>query len=278
MKLKNTKSFFNEFGKLSISTFSASSAFYVFLSLVPIVILICSIVPYTSITQQDVNRFFSDIIPATTQPFFDNIIADIYQRSLVTISFSAIALIWSAGRAFSEINNGLNYIYGISTRKNFFIRRLRSSMFILAIILMIIISLFGMVFGRSIINIITANYPYTQPLFHVLSYLRFIIAMFVLFAIFLLIYKWGPNEKVPFISQIPGAAFSAFAWVVFSWLFSLYVEATGSFSSYGQLATIVIALFWLYSCMYIFFVGAYINRIFSRKIPVENNEDAEELD
>ena len=42
----------------------------------------------------------------------------------------------------------------------------------------------------------------------------------------------------------------------------MYVDMTDNYSLYGSLATPVIMMFWLYSCMYIFFIGAFINRFF----------------
>ena len=42
----------------------------------------------------------------------------------------------------------------------------------------------------------------------------------------------------------------------------LYVDKFNGFSTYGSLTTIVILMLWLYACMYIIMIGAYINRYF----------------
>ena len=63
-----------------------------------------------------------------------------------------------------------------------------------------------------------------------------------------------------FYKEIPGASFSALGWYLFTALYSLYVGHSPNFSyMYGSLATIIIALIWMYACMIIIFLGAEIN-------------------
>ena len=71
-----------------------------------------------------------------------------------------------------------------------------------------------------------------------------------------------------FVYQIPGAVFSAVVWYIFSWLFSLYVDMSGSFSIYGSIATPLIMMMWLYFCITIFLIGAFINRFFHPVVKV----------
>jgi membrane protein len=65
-----------------------------------------------------------------------------------------------------------------------------------------------------------------------------------------------------FEEQLPGAFFAATVWSMFSWGFSLYVTYSNSYSIYGSLSIIVIIMLWLYFCMYIMLIGAYLNRYF----------------
>ena len=45
-------------------------------------------------------------------------------------------------------------------------------------------------------------------------------------------------------------------------VFSIYVDRFNGFSTYGSLTTIIILMLWLYACMYIVMVGAFLNRYF----------------
>lgn len=88
----------------------------------------------------------------------------------------------------------------------------------------------------------------------------------VLFFVFLLLYKVLPNRKATFKSQIPGAFIIAVAWSVFSYGFSFYFEIFPGFSNmYGNLATIIMVMLWLYFCMNLLLYGAEINAYFENE-------------
>ena len=89
----------------------------------------------------------------------------------------------------------------------------------------------------------------------------------VLFFFFWGIYTFVPEKRLKAAKQIPGALFSALAWMVFSLGFSIYFNRIGGRGysyMYGSLAAIVILLLWLYFCMCILFMGAELNWFFVR--------------
>ena len=66
--------------------------------------------------------------------------------------------------------------------------------------------------------------------------------------------------------QIPGAALATAGWLIFSGLFSVYVDKYTRYSSfYGTMTTIALIMVWLYGCMYVLFVGGFINREIEKK-------------
>ena len=69
-----------------------------------------------------------------------------------------------------------------------------------------------------------------------------------------------PNRRIPLLRALPGAAGASLGWLVFSSLFSVYVQHFGSYSVfYGSLAGIAMAMLWLYVCMSILFYGGVLN-------------------
>ena len=91
---------------------------------------------------------------------------------------------------------------------------------------------------------------------------RFLFVWAVLILLFGLIYTYIPDTKLKFTEQVPGACFAAVVWSVFSWGFSMYVSYGNGYSIYGSLTIIVIIMLWMYFCMYIILIGAYLNRYF----------------
>ena len=64
---------------------------------------------------------------------------------------------------------------------------------------------------------------------------------------------------------MPGAAFASVAWLAISRLVLVYVDIFPNISiMYGSLAGIVIAMLWLYFCMYFLLLGAMVNYFLSK--------------
>ena len=75
-------------------------------------------------------------------------------------------------------------------------------------------------------------------------------------------------------SRRPGAAGAACAWVVYSEIYSWYVNHIAKASAlYGSLSVLLLMLLWLYACISILFYGALLNHaLFDWKKPKENPE------
>ena len=111
-------------------------------------------------------------------------------------------------------------------------------------------------------DLISPGLDYTVLHFASLMNFRFLFVWAVLILLFGLIYTYIPDTKLKFTEQVPGACFAAVVWSVFSWGFSMYVSYGNGYSIYGSLTIIVIIMLWMYFCMYIILIGAYLNRYF----------------
>lgn len=101
-----------EINKCHVSAYAASAAFFMFLSLIPILLLVCSILPYTPVTEADLMEVLAQILPTSLVPLSVKTVADVYDKSPAVISLSAVATVWSAGKGMLAIIRGLNAIQG----------------------------------------------------------------------------------------------------------------------------------------------------------------------
>jgi membrane protein len=75
-----------------------------------------------------------------------------------------------------------------------------------------------------------------------------------------LIYYLGPNVKQDWRSIVPGSLFAVTAFIVVSYLFSLYIRYAPSYSAvYGSLGAFIILMLWLYLMALIIYLGGEIN-------------------
>jgi len=249
--------------KLNIAAHAASTAFFFFLSLVPMLIVICTILPYTPLTAEDLIELVRHLIPTAAESLAIGLIESVYRKSAGTLSLALVVTIWSAGKGVLALMRGLNALNDVEENRNYFLVRTISSFYTIVMLVVIILFLVVMVFGNQLVNLILYQVPQLNLLVSFYMEFRFLIVWAILTMIFATIYTYIPDKKLKFKEQIPGACFSAVVWSVFSWGFSLYVNRSGAFSIYGSLSIIVIVMFWMYLGMYIVMVGAWLNRYFA---------------
>lgn len=246
--------------KQNISAYAASIAFFFFLSIVPMLIMICTIIPYTPLTERHLVEAVTDMVPDMAAPVVVSLISDVYEKSAGIMSVAIIATIWSASKGVMALMRGLNAINGVEERRNYFLVRGIASLYTLVMLVVLVLSLFLNVFGNQLVKLILYRVPVLRELVFFLLHFRFLVVWVVLTVLFAAIYAYMPDERLLFKEQIPGAMFTAVVWNVFSWGFSLYVNYSNTYGIYGSLSIIVIVLIWMYFCMYIMMIGAYLNR------------------
>ncbi len=248
--------------KQNISAFASSTAFFFFLSLVPMLMVLCTVIPYTPLTEQNLVTMITDITPEQIDPLARKLVEDVYQKSAGILSIAIIATIWSAGQGVLALMRGLNAINGVEEKRNYFAVRIIASFYTVVMLVVMILSLFVMVFGNQLVSVALHRVPQLQLLVSFIMEFRFLLVWGVLTMLFAAVYAYVPDRKLQFREQIPGACFAAVVWSVFSWGFSLYVSRSGAYSIYGSLSIIIIVMIWMYFCMYIIMIGAYLNRYF----------------
>ncbi len=254
--------FRRQMNRKNIGSFAASTAFFLFLSLVPMLIMLCTIIPFTHLTEENLLEAIMEVTPDMMDPLIASVVSDVYDRSAGVLSIAAFATLWSAGKGVLALTRGLNEVNEVEEKRNYFLLRSIASFYTLIMLVVMLLSLLINVFGNVLLDMIFAKLPKTRMVFDFVMNFRFLAVWLILTILFTLIYTYIPNKKLKLRLQIPGAVFSAVVWSIFSWCFSVYVERTDSFSTYGSLSLIVIIMLWLYFCMYIILIGAQINRYF----------------
>ena len=270
--------FSRQMKKQNISAYAASIAFFFFLSIVPMLMMLCAIIPYTPVTEENLVQAVTDVVPDMVDAMVVSLISDVYDRSGGIMSIAIIATIWSAAKGVMALMTGLNAVNGVEEKRNYFVIRVIACFYTIVMLLIVILSLVINVFGNQLVSIALYRLPQLERIVDFCMNFRFLVVWVVMTVLFAAIYAYVPNKKLKFREQIPGATFSAVVWSVFSWGFSIYVAYGNSYGVYGSLSIIIIVLLWMYFCMYIIMVGAYLNRYFNpvNKVLVKNRKKERE--
>lgn len=252
----------------NINAFASSTAFFFFLSLVPTLVILCSLIPYTPLTEGDLIAAVTGVVPEFIETVTVSLIEQIYERSATTLPVAIVVLIWSSSKGMLALMRGLNVVNGVTENRNYLFLRLEASFYMIITVVSLFISLGLSVFGEVLLHTILRIFPHIGGLISWIMQFRFLFVWVLLTIVFTITYTYVPNKKLKLRYQIPGAIFSAVGWNLFSFFFAIYVENFNGMSIYGSLSTIVIMMFWLYCCLYILLIGANLNRYFKPIIKV----------
>lgn len=242
------------------NAYAASIAFFFILSLIPAMMILCTILPYTNISKEYLISFFLRIIPDVFSETITNTINDIYFRASTVLPLASIILLWTACKGAMAMMDAMNTIYGSKSR-NYLIKRILACIYTLFLLIVIILALFLVIVGNDIVNHIIAIVPQFKRLFDFIMNLRYCAAFIILTVLFSVVYFLMPNRKQNIFWQMPGAVITSVAWILFSIVFSIFLNHSNVFSIYGSLSIIILLMMWLYFCMYFSLIGANINRL-----------------
>ncbi len=261
------RGFLRRFNEDHVGAYAAQSAYFILLSFIPFVLLLVTLVKFTPLTQEIVTTALVRIVPQEFSGFIQGIVGEVFGKSAAFVPVSAVIALWSAGKGISALTRGLNCVYRVEETRGYVINRLRSMVYTLVFVLAVAITLILLVFGNQIQAGLSARFPMIARVTSFIIGMRTLIALAMLCVVFLMIYKFVPNRKASFKSQLPGAMVSSVAWSLFSLAFSIYIDfAPGSMNMYGSLTTLVLIMLWLYFCMWILLIGAEINSYFEDRL------------
>ena len=250
-----------------MGAYAAQTAYFFMLCMIPIILLLLTMVQYTPVTKADVMTAVIQVFPASVDSLITSIVNQVYNQSTGIIPITIIVALWSAGKGVLAMTSGLNCIYGCRETRNYIFLRIRATIYTVMFIIVIILLLVLSVFGNTLNLFIAGHIPFLKKISDWLIMSRTFITPTVLVVLSLMIYRFLPNRRGRFRDQLPGAMFAAVGWMVVSWVFSIYLDVFEGFSSmYGSLTTIVLIMLWMYFCMYCILLGAEMNVLLVGKI------------
>lgn len=239
-----------------------SLAYSFFLAIIPILSITFYLLTSFNLPMNIISNFLNNTFPQKVvdviQPVFTN---EIPMNQFITLCFSIIV-----------ITNGCDLIITVSNTifgfdNSSFPKRIAKSLF-LAILLILLIAFIMIVplFGRSIINLIGLFTSFIdnhkQIIDTLYTILQIPVSLAVMFLIIKLVYVIAPDDKIKGKYVNKGALFTTVSWLIVTVVFSYYINHIARFDLvYGNLANIVILLFWFYILAYIFVIGLYLNRM-----------------
>ncbi len=246
--------------KHHLFSFAATSAYFLLLSFIPFILVLLVLIRYTTLSETDMMNVLISVVPSQLEKFVSLIVKEVYTKSAALVPISVVIALWSASKAFHALTYGLNEICGVKEVRNWFYIRFRSMLYTLVLAVILLAMLFLLVFGRGL-RVESGQQVSSAARFILTN--RYALSCILMTAAFVFMYKVLPDRKMDTIGQIPGAILVGIAWTAFSWILSIFYSPS-VMNTYGSLTAVILAMIWMYFCMYFFLIGAVVNDILAQ--------------
>ena len=245
-----------------VYTFAAAAVYHIFIAMAPALMLLVSLIRFLPVTQEEVLRVFSGTISKQAFDFINSLASSIFNSNETITLISSILLLVAASGSVRALMEGLDEAYGLKRRQPSVVFAAWAVIYTLLFLVMIVVSLAMLVYGSDLLaylqNIASVS-SLAKAIISIVEKFRYLLWILILIPIFMYLYDALPAGKRKIKEQFPGAVFSALAWAVFSWGYSIYVSVSDKFGAYGYLGTIMVVMMWMYYCMLFFLLGGCLN-------------------
>ena len=235
-------------------------AFFIVITIIPLVALIATITAALSISTETIRYVINESFPTEVAGIINGIITgDGINFNIIIFYFSAFLL--ASNGCYSMINTS-NEIYKVKPRK-FIPRRLKAISMTFILVFLFLFLVLVPVFGTNIFDIlvgILGEGRITILLKKILSIIKYPIVITIIYLNIKLMYVIAPDKEIPSKSTTKGAMFTTVGWVLATEVFAFYIEKFARYDIfYGSISNILILLLWVYLLSYIFVLGMVIN-------------------
>lgn len=253
----------------NVAIIAAGVAFFTMLAIFPLITAVLSIYGYFADPTEAYNQLesVSDMLPVEAWKIISTqvqAVANAPSASLgLGIAISLLVALWSAGSGIRAMMRAMNVAYGEIEKRNIAVFYGLAGSMTLSVTIFLWIALAVIIGVPAALTLLKLE-GLTATITRFLPW-TILISMFA-FATFVL-YRFGPSRRPARKRWVsPGVLFATLSWLAFSYGFSRFVAAFGSYNkTYGGLSAAIILLIWFWLTAYVVIVGAELNAEMERQ-------------
>jgi len=251
-----------------VSSLAAALAFYTIFSLVPI-LLICVILIGVFLgedaAQGRIIDQISGLVGTKAALQIQTMIESSQQtgKSRMPQIIGIVFLIFGASGVFSELQNGLNAIWGVMPKPGrgwlgIVKDRFLSFSMVLGIAFLLLVSMVMSVALSAMSGSLVQMFGGGVYIFIGLDYL---ISFLIITLLFAMTFKVLPDVILDWMDVWIGAFITAILFTLGKFIVSFYINNSDLISAFGAASSLIIILVWFYFSSQIFFIGVEINKL-----------------
>jgi len=186
------------------------------------------------------------------------------QSGLLTISVAIT--IYLASNGVEAVRTALNRAYRVKETRSFFFLRAQSLLFVVVGAVASLVFAFLGVLGPLIFDWVAHYVPEIAPFQTTFLFVRLIVTGLMLAVVLVSAHLWLPAGRPPAVSLWPGIVATLTLWLIAAWVFGYYLQRFADYAAYyAGLASVVIAIYFMYLVALIMIFGAEFNAALARR-------------
>lgn len=254
---------------------AAAVSFYVFLSLVPLLLLGVAVIGFVlgsperaeAVVFSFVSQYSPEISATQSGGVIRAVTDSVVQGRGTATGIGLPILIWAGAMALVQLQAAVNIAWDIRERRRFF------AQWLVAIVMLLVA---GALLAASLAatSTLEATRQMRIPLFGLIlgdwpwiwTLAGYVIPLLISIAAFTLVYKIMPNTRVALGSALAGGVFAGVLWEAAKIGFSLYVTRFAAFNRiYGSLAGVIVLLVWINYSSIVTILGAEVASVWAKR-------------
>jgi membrane protein len=212
--------------------------------------------------QRSLLSYFADFLPPPAFQLLKAIMSEMAANATSgKLTFGIVLTLWFASGGTSSMISTLDAVYHVRESRSWFRRRIIALALTIAILTLLIASLFLVLVGGHFSDWIAIKFHLMSIVVIVWEGLQWVALVLFLTLAFSLIYYFGPSlEQRRWHWMTPGSIFGSFLWLAASAGLRVYLHFFNTYTAtYGSLGAMMILLVWLYVTGLAFLIGGEIN-------------------
>ncbi|HVH86385.1 MAG TPA: YihY/virulence factor BrkB family protein, partial [Terriglobales bacterium] len=219
---------FKDMDQHHLLAFAGSLAYYFFMSLVPFLIFLASLLVYVPVHGlfDYILGGLSHMLPADSMAVVRKVVVDLISTNRKGfLSFGVIGTIWSASGGFSAMIEALNVAYDVQEGRPFWKTRPLAVLLTIIVGALVTVLLFAMFFGPNWGGQLAAKMDLSPFFTKAWFYFRWALAGLCAVLSVELIYYLAPNvEQRRFVRTVPGSVIAVILWIAASYGLGFYLQ------------------------------------------------------
>lgn len=237
---------------------AAAMTYYLLFAMFPFFIFVTSLLGLLHLPTLTLDGQITRFLPEDVVVFLNLAIEHITKSSNnALLTFGLVFSVWFPFRAVSNLMEAINDIYGEEKSGS---HSIRTAILTALTIVLIPAMLLLLLLGERVLGFVGEYIPISAEFITGWSRMRFVPMAAALLFMLSAVYFFSPSkiQKVRYI--LPGAILSMGVWMLFSLIFSYYVDHMGRYSIiYGSIGVIIALLVWMDWSMIAMLMGAVFN-------------------